>query len=93
MQLEKVFNEFTKLVEVLAKDAGIFRDSIAGKVFENSIFALKPQQAFDSTVVQPGQHGTVLGRHLRRCIGNTGARGDGSETVCTNTGSSIAGCQ
>jgi len=30
MQLEKVFNEFTKLVEVLAKDAGIFRDSIAG---------------------------------------------------------------
>jgi archaellum component FlaC len=30
MQLEKEFNELTKLVEVLAKDAGIFRDSIAG---------------------------------------------------------------
>ncbi|KAL9553871.1 hypothetical protein MBANPS3_003077 [Mucor bainieri] len=29
MQLEKVFNEFTKLVEVLAQDARIFRDSIA----------------------------------------------------------------
>ncbi|CEP11068.1 hypothetical protein [Parasitella parasitica] len=29
MQLEKVFNEFTKLVDVLAKDARIFRDSIA----------------------------------------------------------------
>lgn len=31
MQLEKVFNEFTKLVDVLAQDARIFRDSIAGK--------------------------------------------------------------
>lgn len=31
LQLEKQFNEFAKLSEVLAKDAGIFRDSIAGK--------------------------------------------------------------
>lgn len=39
MQLEKVFNEFTKLVDVLAQDARIFRDSIAGKTrFWNLIF-------------------------------------------------------
>lgn len=30
MQLEKVFNDFSKLVDVLAQDARIFRDSIAG---------------------------------------------------------------
>lgn len=31
MQLEKTFNDFSKLVDVLANDARIFRDSIAGK--------------------------------------------------------------
>jgi hypothetical protein len=31
LQLEKVFNDFSKLVDLLAKDATIFRDSIAGK--------------------------------------------------------------
>jgi hypothetical protein len=31
MQYEKLFNESLKQIEVLAKDAGIFRDSIAGK--------------------------------------------------------------
>jgi amphiphysin len=31
LELEKTFNEFSNLVEVLAKDAGLFRDSIACK--------------------------------------------------------------
>lgn len=30
LQLEKVFNDFSKLVDVLAQDARVFRDSIAG---------------------------------------------------------------
>lgn len=32
MQLEKTFHDFSKLVDVFAKDARIFRDNISGKV-------------------------------------------------------------
>lgn len=40
MQLEKTFNDFSKLVDVLANDARIFRDSIAGKFFFTSVYFL-----------------------------------------------------
>lgn len=33
LQLEKVFNDFSKLVDVLAQDSRIFRDSIAGRFY------------------------------------------------------------
>lgn len=62
MELEKTFNDFSKLVDVFAEDARIFRDNISGKVSykekKSDIFYLNNSVLY-SHLVEPSSYGTI----------------------------------
>ncbi|GAA5800775.1 hypothetical protein HPULCUR_006213 [Helicostylum pulchrum] len=62
MQLEKTFNDFSKLVDVLANDARIFRDSIAALLSNQAAMTQYLSAIYDASIGAEAAEGAIQKR-------------------------------